>query len=76
MGEKPAFDVDQAASLVNDLRNNFRSGKTKSYEWRVIQLQRIMRMLEENQKKIVEALYKDLAKPEPESLLWEVCNAC
>ncbi|GLT28698.1 hypothetical protein SLA2020_036100 [Shorea laevis] len=70
--EKQAFDVDQAASLVKDLRNNFHSGKTKSYEWRVVQLQRTMRMLEENQKKIVEALYKDLAKPEPESFLWEI----
>ncbi|GKV20396.1 hypothetical protein SLEP1_g30529 [Rubroshorea leprosula] len=72
VGEKQAFDVDQAASLVKDLRNNFHSGKTKSYEWRVVQLQRIMRMLEENQKKIVEALYKDLAKPEPESFFWEI----
>ncbi|GLT66198.1 hypothetical protein SLA2020_385800 [Shorea laevis] len=70
--QKRTFDAERAALLVKDLRNNFRSGRTRSYEWRVAQLQSIWRMIDENEKMIVEALYEDLGKPELESFTAEI----
>ncbi|MBA0726091.1 hypothetical protein Golax_001941 [Gossypium laxum] len=69
---KPAFDSDKAALLVNELRKTFNSGKTKSYEWRISQLESISKMIDEKEKEIVEALQKDLSKPELEAFLSEV----
>lgn len=66
------FDADRAASLVDEFRRNFRSGKTKSYEWRVAQLQNIARMIDENENKIKDALNKDLGKPPFESFIAEI----
>ena len=61
---KQTFDVDKAAVLVNELRKTFSSGKTKSYEWRMSQLESISKMIDEKEKEIIEALHKDLSKPE------------
>lgn len=70
---KPTFDSDKAAVLVNELRKTFNSGKTKSYEWRISQLESISKMIDEKEKEIVEALHRDLSKPELEAFLSEVC---
>ena len=70
---KQTFDVDKAAVLVNGLRKTFSSGKTKSYEWRMSQLESISKMIDEKEKEIIEALHKDLLKPELEAFLSEVC---
>lgn len=70
--EKQTFDVDKARLLVKELQNVFKSGKTKSYEWRVSQLKSIAKMLEEREKDITEALHKDLEKPELEAFISEV----
>ncbi|KAK5835033.1 hypothetical protein PVK06_010716 [Gossypium arboreum] len=72
---KPAFDSDKAAVLVNELRKTFNSGKTKSYEWRISQLESISKMIDEKEKEIVEALQKDLSKPELEAFLSEILMA-
>jgi len=72
--EKPIFDGEKANLLVRDLRKCFDSGRTKSYEWRVSQLEAISKMLEEKEKEITEALYKDLAKPPFEAFITEVFN--
>ncbi|OVA07389.1 Aldehyde dehydrogenase NAD(P)-dependent [Macleaya cordata] len=66
------FDVESAASLVKDLRKSFGSGKTKSYEWRVQQLKSIIKMIDENEEDIVEALRLDLSKPQLESFVSEI----
>ncbi|KFK30059.1 hypothetical protein AALP_AA7G211500 [Arabis alpina] len=68
------FDGKEAASLVGDLRSNFNTGRTKSYEWRISQLQNIVRMIDEKEKYITEALYQDLSKPELEAFLAEISN--
>eukprot|EP00257_Ricinus_communis_P006976 XP_002522917.2 aldehyde dehydrogenase family 3 member I1, chloroplastic [Ricinus communis] len=73
--EKKAFDENEAALLVKELRENFNCNKTKSYRWRVSQLESIKKMIEEKEKDISEALYKDLAKPELEALTTEIFNA-
>ncbi|KAJ7945133.1 Aldehyde dehydrogenase [Quillaja saponaria] len=70
--QKETFDIDKASLLVEELRNNFDSGKTRSYEWRVSQLKSIAKMLEEKEKDIIDALYKDLGKPGQEAFISEV----
>lgn len=70
--EKKTFDSESAGLLVKELRKSFNSGRTKSYEWRMLQLSNIARMLDEKEKDIVEALYKDLSKPELETFISEV----
>ncbi|XP_020107199.1 aldehyde dehydrogenase family 3 member H1-like [Ananas comosus] len=54
------------------LRGSYGAGRTRSYEWRVAQLKGIVKMAEEREKDIVDALYADLAKPETESYLHEI----
>ena len=70
--EKQTFDGEKAALLVKELRKSFNSGKTKSYEWRISQLEAIAKMLEEKEKEIIEALDKDLSKPGLEAFISEV----
>ena len=48
------------------------SGKTRPVEWRVKQLQNLLRMMEENETLICEALHKDLRKPRQESMALEI----
>ncbi|XVF58860.1 hypothetical protein PTKIN_Ptkin07bG0100000 [Pterospermum kingtungense] len=69
---KQTFDVDNAAVLVNELRKTFSSGKTKSYEWRMSQLECISKMIDEKEKEIIDALHEDLSKPELEAFLSEI----
>ncbi|KAK3211396.1 hypothetical protein Dsin_016102 [Dipteronia sinensis] len=70
--EKQRFDVEEADLLVKELQKSFNSGKTKSYEWRKSQIESISKMVEEKEKEIIEALYKDLSKPETESFVSEI----
>ncbi|KAL6284823.1 hypothetical protein ACE6H2_015752 [Prunus campanulata] len=73
--EKQTFNPDKVGELVKELRNSFNSGRTKSYEWRMSQLENIAKMLEEKEKEIAEALYKDLSKPEVEAFISEIVTA-
>lgn len=57
---------------MNGVRRSFEAGKTRPYEWRVAQLEGILRMMKEREKEIMEALWNDLAKPETEAYLHEV----
>ncbi|WJX53763.1 Aldehyde dehydrogenase 3 member I1, chloroplastic, variant 2 [Trifolium repens] len=70
--KKQVFDGDKAALLVRELRNNFDSGKTKSYEWRISQLEAIAKMLVEKENEIIDALQKDVSKPRLEAYITEV----
>ncbi|KAL1215771.1 Aldehyde dehydrogenase family 3 member I1 [Cardamine amara subsp. amara] len=70
----PAFDGKEAALLVDELRNNFTTGRTKGYEWRISQLQNIAKMIDEKERCITEALYQDLSKPELEAFMAEISN--
>ena len=67
-----SFDVNEAVMLVNNLRRQFDSGKSKTYEWRVAQLEGMLRMIDEREKEIIEAINKDLSKPEFEAFIAEV----
>ena len=66
------FGGEEAAALVTELRETFSTGRTRSYEWRVTQLKSIVKLVEEREDEIVQALRSDLNKPEFESVLYEV----
>ena len=46
------------------LEASFRSGKTRSYQWRVKQLNGLKQMMTDNEKLFVEALKKDFDRSE------------
>ena len=51
---------------------SFLLGRTRPVEWRVKQLEGLLRMMDENEKIICEALHKDLRKPRQESMALEI----
>ncbi len=53
-----------AATTVRRLRNFFNTGATKSYEWRVQQLNQLIKLLDEKQDELMDALMKDSGKAE------------
>ncbi|XP_044474765.1 aldehyde dehydrogenase family 3 member H1-like [Mangifera indica] len=69
---KQVFDSAAATAVVSKLRGNFSAGKTRSYEWRVAQLNSMFKMLDEREPDIVAALRDDLSKPELEASIYEV----
>nr|QTQ95047.1 aldehyde dehydrogenase family 3 member H1 [Paeonia lactiflora] len=70
--KKTVFDAEAATSLTKDLRGTFASGKTRSYEWRASQLKNLIKMVNDNEKDIIDALHSDLAKPELEAFISEI----
>ncbi|XP_050365008.1 aldehyde dehydrogenase family 3 member H1-like isoform X2 [Argentina anserina] len=72
MAAKVAFDGAAAAALVANLRASFASYKTRSYEWRVSQLNCLLKLATDHEAEIVDALSSDLSKPEFESLVYEI----
>ncbi|XP_022132142.1 aldehyde dehydrogenase family 3 member H1 isoform X2 [Momordica charantia] len=76
MSEEEVFD---AAVAVKELRGSFASGKTRSYEWRVSQLQSLHKLCVDHEEDICDALRSDLSKPVLESIVHEIAmvkNAC
>lgn len=70
--KRNVFDAETASSLVKELRDNFGSGRTRSYEWRVSQLKALLKAVVDNEEQIVDALRSDLAKPPLETIVYEV----
>ncbi len=69
-----AASSSSIAAAVAAVRTTFDSGKTRSYEWRVSQLDALLRMLVEEEKAIIEALHTDLGKPSLEGWIAEVSD--
>lgn len=66
-------DNDAAlADVLARLRDTFRSGRTRSYEWRRSQLEGILLFLEEREADIAEALAADLGRSEFESWFGDI----
>lgn len=59
-------------TIKNRLDAYFKSGATQSHSWRVRQLKGMFNLLENEQKHIEEALYKDLHKSAEEAYLTEI----
>ncbi|KAK2724439.1 aldehyde dehydrogenase family 3 member B1-like isoform X3 [Artemia franciscana] len=58
--------------VVSSVRNSFASGKTKNVQFRIQQLKNLLRFYNENAEKILDAVYKDLRKPNLEAKLVEL----
>ena len=54
--------------IIDRLKNTVFSGKTKDLDWRIKQINKVDRLLDENKKEIIKALFIDLGKSEIESL--------
>lgn len=60
------------AQHVADLRETFRSGKTRGYEWRLQQLQQLIKLIDENEDRFVDALKQDSGKSEFSAFAGEI----
>ncbi|KAG7024755.1 Aldehyde dehydrogenase family 3 member H1, partial [Cucurbita argyrosperma subsp. argyrosperma] len=72
MSEVKVFDATAATELVKELRGTFASGRTRSYEWRVSQLESILKLSADHEEEISDAIHSDLSKPALESIIHEV----
>lgn len=63
---------DSYPMMLTELRSGFDSGLTRPLDWRRGQLDALVRLLEENQDAISQALASDLDKPAQEVLLGEL----
>ncbi|MFJ3659685.1 aldehyde dehydrogenase family protein [Streptomyces sp. NPDC090119] len=64
--------TEQAADTVARLRGTFRTGRTKSVEWRKEQLRRLRAMLTEHGADLAAALHADLGKSATEAYRTEI----
>ena len=58
--------------LLSDLREVYESGRTQDLEWRQSQLRGLIRLLEEKEEEIFDALHEDLGKHRVEAFRDEV----
>jgi len=70
--EKRIFSDEQIANAHAQLLATFRTGRTKSYEWRKAQLEGLRRMCAENSEEVCTAIIKDLGRPRMEAFLGDV----
>jgi acyl-CoA reductase-like NAD-dependent aldehyde dehydrogenase len=54
---------EQLDEAFRTTREYFRSGATRSYKWRVSQIEAVKRMLIENKDAVSAAVYADLRRP-------------
>ncbi len=64
--------MTDVAAIVNRLRSTFNSGRTRSIEWRLAQLDSIYKMLIDREDEILDALHVDVGKPRLEGWIAEV----
>jgi aldehyde dehydrogenase (NAD+) len=70
--EKSITDPSRVPDEVARLRQVFNSDKTRSREWRMEQLNAMLRMLKEGRSDLHQAIYKDLHKSAHEANLTEI----
>ena len=58
--------------LVENLRTNFNSGITTTKQYRIEQLKKLIRLLEEGENELAAALKEDLGKPSAEAVNFEI----
>lgn len=63
-------------SVLDNQRAFFRSGKTKSIEFRIQQLTQLKKVILEHESELLEALKKDLNKPSFEAYMSEIAVLC
>lgn len=58
--------------VVQRSRDAFMSGKTRSVDWRVVQLKGLLQMYDENEDRFALAMKQDLRKPRQEAVMLEI----
>lgn len=71
-GKVVILGAKDASKIVEELGGSFAAGKTRSYEWRRSQLKILIKVAEDHEQEIVDALTSDLSKPEFEAYIQEV----
>jgi aldehyde dehydrogenase (NAD+) len=66
--------VDKLPQYVSELRAYYQTHVTKTYHWRITQLQALLRLVKENEDSILNAMTQDLSKPTLEAGMSEVWN--
>ncbi|WOG92438.1 hypothetical protein DCAR_0311705 [Daucus carota subsp. sativus] len=72
MDNDSKFDGESARVMMKELRETYSTGKTKSYEWRICQLNNLLKIAEFHEPEILQALHSDISKPEFESFVHEI----
>ncbi|MFC3648266.1 aldehyde dehydrogenase family protein, partial [Planctobacterium marinum] len=67
-----AKTLNTIPDIVNRLRNTYATGKTRSLQWRIQQLQQVKKMTLDNEDKIRDALLADLGKCQLEAWSAEI----
>jgi aldehyde dehydrogenase (NAD+) len=70
----PSSDTPDIAGTVRRLRESFKTGRTRSVEWRKQQLQALEKMMVENEGALMEALEKDLGRSPFEAWLADIAS--
>ncbi|MFN3200486.1 MAG: aldehyde dehydrogenase family protein [Bradymonadia bacterium] len=68
----PEEIISRIPALVAGLRDTFNTGKTKTLQWRLEQLQALKKMCQDHEGAIAEALGQDLGKPYIEAFSTEI----
>lgn len=63
---------EKILKILSEQKQYFHGGETKAIDFRIKQLKKLKRAVQSNEKLIIEALYKDLHKPEFEAYATEV----
>ncbi|XP_023525804.1 aldehyde dehydrogenase family 3 member H1-like isoform X2 [Cucurbita pepo subsp. pepo] len=77
--ERAVFDCEAAERVVAEVRECYNSGKTRRYEWRVEQVKNLLKLVDENQKEMIDTVHSDFSKPEFEAFAHEIAllkNSC
>ncbi|TRY79592.1 hypothetical protein TCAL_11732 [Tigriopus californicus] len=64
--------MDDYKQLLDTARNAWNSRKTRPIAWRKHQLEQFLKLLDENEEILVQALFQDLHKPKQEAITFEV----
>ena len=70
----PTSDTPDIPGTVRRLRETFKTGRTRSVEWRKQQLQALEKMMVENEGALMEALEKDLGRSPFEAWLADIAS--
>lgn len=66
------IDNEQVINIIKEHRNYFETGETRSIDFRLNQLRKLKRAIQDNERIIIDALYKDLHKSEFEAYATEI----
>ena len=58
--------------ILNTLRENYQSGRTKTLQWRLDQLRAVYKILVDHQDELADAVYKDLGRCARETYIMEL----